>query len=159
MSRPVPLARRSRPHDLLAQDMQKILCVANGKSSNRMTNFGSAMVAQLLAILTGVLPAAAAELVMLEQPGCAWCARFNAEIAPAWPKTEEGRLAPLRRVDITQDWPEDLTGVSKERFTPTFILIDDGVEVGRLRGYVGNEFFWYRIGELLARLPAMKRQG
>jgi thioredoxin-related protein len=128
-------------------------------SSDRMKNFVSAIAAQALAILAAALPAAAAELVMLEQPGCVWCARFNAEIAPAWPKTEEGRLAPLRRVDITQDWPDDLAGVPKERFTPTFILMEGGAEIGRLRGYVGNEFFWYRIGELLAKLPAAKRQG
>lgn len=127
-------------------------------SSGRMKNFVSAIGAQLFAFLAGGVPATAAELVMLEQPGCVWCARFNSEIAPAWPKTEEGRLAPLRRVDITQDWPEDLSSVAKERFTPTFILMEDGEEIGRLRGYVGNEFFWYRIGELLAKLPT-KRQG
>jgi thioredoxin-related protein len=128
-------------------------------SSDRMKNFASAIAVQALAIFAGALPATAAELVMLEQPGCVWCARFNAEIASAWPKIEEGRLAPLRRVDITKDWPEDLADVAKERFTPTFILMEDGAEVGRLRGYVGNEFFWYRIGELLAKLPATKRQG
>lgn len=97
--------------------------------------------------------AQAAELLMLEQPGCVWCAQFNAQIAPAWPKTPEGRLAPLRRVDITRPWPSDLAGVAKERFTPTFVLMDDGREIGRIRGYVGDEFFWYRIGELLALLP------
>lgn len=96
----------------------------------------------------------AAELLMLEQPGCPWCARFDAEIAPVWPKTEEGRRAPLRRVDITEAWPDDLAGVPKERFTPTFILLDDGKEVGRLRGYAGDEFFWFLIGELLDKLPS-----
>jgi len=94
-----------------------------------------------------------AELLMLEQPGCVWCAQFDAEIAPAWPKTAQGRLAPLRRVDITRPWPSDLEGIAKERFTPTFVLMDGGREIGRIRGYVGNEFFWYRIGELLALLP------
>ncbi len=103
--------------------------------------------------LSGIAPVRAAELLMLEQPGCVWCARFDAEIAPAWPKTEEGKRAPLRRVDITQPWPDDLAGISKERFTPTFVLVNGGVEIGRLRGYVGDEFFWYRIGELLAMLP------
>lgn len=110
-----------------------------------------ALAGALIAVATP--RAVAAELLMLEQPGCVWCARFNAEIAPAWPKTEEGRLAPLRRVDITQPWPDDLAGVQKERFTPTFVLIEDGVELGRIRGYVGDEFFWYRIGELLSLLP------
>ena len=96
----------------------------------------------------------AAELLLLEQPGCPWCARFEAEIAPIWPKTAEGRRAPLRRVDITEAWPDDLAGVPKERFTPTFILLDNGMEVGRLRGYAGDEFFWYLIGELLDKLPS-----
>jgi hypothetical protein len=31
--------------------------------------------------------------------------------------------------------------------------MNDGVEIGRLRGYVGDEFFWFAIGELLAKLP------
>lgn len=89
---------------------------------------------------------------MLEQPGCGWCARFNAEIAPAWPQTEEGRKAPLRRVDITKEWPEDLAFVAKERFTPTFVLVDGGKEIGRIRGYPGDQFFWYLTGELLGKL-------
>lgn len=105
-----------------------------------------------LALLSPTV-AVAAELLMLEQPGCVWCARFNAEIAPAWPKTDEGRRASLRRVDITQPWPDDLADIARERFTPTFVLVNNGVELGRLRGYVGDEFFWYRIGELLDRLP------
>lgn len=93
------------------------------------------------------------ELVMLEQPGCPWCVRFNAQIASAWPKTAEGKRAPLRRVDITQPWPDDLKDIARERFTPTFILVDDGREIGRLRGYPGDEFFWFSIGELIAKLP------
>lgn len=112
-----------------------------------------------LALAVTLLPFApaglgAAELIMLEQPGCPWCARFNAEIAPAWSKTEEGQRAPLRRVDITEPWPEDLAGIPKERFTPTFILLESGREIGRLRGYAGDQFFWYLIGELIEQLPA-----
>lgn len=97
--------------------------------------------------------APAAELLVLERPGCSWCARFEAEIAPAWPKTREGRIAPLRRVDITLPWPAELDAIAIERFTPTFVLVDGGVEIGRLRGYPGDEFFWTSIGELLDKLP------
>lgn len=99
-------------------------------------------------------PSAAAELVMIERPGCVWCARFDAEIAPAYPKTEEGQRAPLRRVDITQTWPADLKGIASEHFTPSFILIEDGQEIGRIRGYPGSEFFWYLLGDILAKLDA-----
>ena len=107
----------------------------------------------LIAAMATTPVARAAELLMMTQPACPWCARFDAEIAPAWPNTEEGKRAPLRRVDITQPWPDDLKDVLKERFTPTFVLMDKGKEIGRLRGYPGDEFFWYRIGEMLDMLP------
>src|SRR5690606_23260376 len=79
----------------------------------------------ILAAVPAIMVSAAwaAEMVMLVQPGCPWCARFDAESAPAWPNTPEGRRAPLRRVDVTGPWPEDLAGVTPERFTPTFILM------------------------------------
>ena len=101
-----------------------------------------------------VLPglSGAAEMVMLVQPGCPWCARFDAEIAPAWPNTPQGERAPLRRVDITGPWPDDLAGITGERFTPTFILMEQGKEVARLRGYPGDQFFWYLVDDMLAKL-------
>lgn len=98
-------------------------------------------------------PLKAAELVMLEQPGCAWCEVWNEEIGVAYPKTDEGKIAPLRRVDITDPWPEDLEKVRKEPLTPTFILVEDGVEVARLRGYPGEHFFWPLLGKMLEKLP------
>jgi hypothetical protein len=90
---------------------------------------------------------------MLERPGCGWCLRWNREIAPVYPKTPEGRLAPLRRVDVTAPWPADLAGIPGDRYTPTFIVIDNGVEVARLRGYPGDNFFWPLLEEMLAKLP------
>ncbi|MEM9523172.1 MAG: hypothetical protein AAF982_04135 [Pseudomonadota bacterium] len=53
----------------------------------------------LLLILFASSPAAQ-ELIMFEERGCHWCGRWNAEIAPIYPQTEEGRAAPLHRVDI-----------------------------------------------------------
>jgi len=114
-----------------------------------------AAVTGLLWILLGAAStlATAAELVMLERPGCAWCSRWNDEIAPAYPKTPEGQAAPLRRVDVTKPWPDDLKGIAHDIFTPTFILVADGREVARLRGYPGDHFFWPLLGEMLAKLP------
>src|SRR6056297_2641050 len=89
--------------------------------------------------------ASAAELVMLEQQGCVYCKKWDAEIGVAYPKTEEGKLAALRRIDIHEPVPEDLKNIRIERFTPTFILVEDGAEVGRIRGYMGDEFFWFLL--------------
>src|SRR5690606_33685109 len=101
----------------------------------------------------------AAELLMLERPGCAWCPRWNQEIAPAYPATTEGRAAPLRRIDLTAPWPDDLAGIADDVYTPTFIVVENGVEIARLRGYPGEHFFWPLLGEMLEKLPATRAAG
>lgn len=88
-------------------------------------------------------------LVMVEQDGCVWCARWDAEIAPAWPKTEVGQDAPLRRVDL-HALPDDVAFDSRPRLTPTFVLVRDGAEIGRLEGYPGADFFWPVIESIVA---------
>ena len=88
-------------------------------------------------------------LVMVEEAGCMWCARWNADIAPEYPKTVEGKAAPLRRVDLHAPLPRDLTFKSTLRFTPTFVLMRDGTEVARLEGYPGEDFFWGLLGRML----------
>nr|WP_281968775.1 hypothetical protein [Roseovarius nanhaiticus] len=94
------------------------------------------------------LPGAAADLVMVEQAGCHWCAQWNEEIGPIYPKTEEAARAPLRRVDL-RDLPDDIAFTSPPVFTPTFVLVEDGQELGRIEGYAGDEFFWFVLGKLL----------
>jgi hypothetical protein len=89
---------------------------------------------------------------MFTQKGCPWCERFDREIAPAYDKTDEGRRAPLRRVDIGQSMPADLAFVRRERFTPVFVLVDRGVEFGRIRGYPGDTFFWGLLAGLIEKL-------
>jgi hypothetical protein len=97
-------------------------------------------------------PAQAAELIMFEQKGCVWCEKFNREVAPAYARTGEGQRAPLRRVDIGAPLPGDLAFVRRERFTPVFVLVDQGREFGRIRGYPGDTFFWGLLANMIERL-------
>ncbi len=89
-------------------------------------------------------------LLMAEEDGCYWCAKWNEEIAHIYPKTAEGRTAPLRRYDV-HDQPPDVTFVRRVHYTPTFILVEDAQEVGRIEGYPGQDFFWGLLGELFKR--------
>ncbi len=98
----------------------------------------------------------AAELLMFEDPGCVWCRRWHAEIGPSYPNTEEGRRAPLRRVHIRD---QDMAGVTlsaRVTGTPTFVVAEDGVEIGRIAGYPGPDFFYPMLGEILERLPPLQ---
>lgn len=110
-----------------------------------------ALIGAMFIALT-VLPARAAELVMFEQAGCVWCETFDREIASVYGKTDEGRRAPLRRVDIAGPLPQDLVFIGVEKLTPLFVLVDQGREVGRIRGYPGEDNFWGLLGALIKKL-------
>ena len=111
---------------------------------------GRVLTTALAAGVLFVLPMQAAELVMVEQANCEWCARWDEEIGPIYPKTNEGRFAPLRRVDL-RDMPEDLEIARRVNFTPTFLIVENDREVGRLEGYPGEDFFWPVIAQLLSK--------
>jgi hypothetical protein len=96
----------------------------------------------------------AAELVMFEQAGCVWCETFDREIAPIYPKTTEGQRAPLRRVNVDQSLPPDLSFIVIERITPLFVLVAHGREIGRIRGYPGEDHFWGLLGVLIKKLDS-----
>jgi len=104
-----------------------------------------------MALMAGA-PARAADLVMVEQAGCVYCARWDAEIAPIYPMTDEGKRAPLRRVNL-RDLPDDIVFKTRPVFTPTFVLVEDGHELARLEGYGGDEFFWFQIRQILDAHP------
>ncbi len=99
-----------------------------------------------------------AELIMLEEEGCPWCDLWREEIGDVYAKTREGKAAPLRQVDIHDALPEDLQFLVKGGYTPTFVLIQDGKEYGRIRGYPGESFFWGLLAILIERLPEVDKQ-
>ncbi|MCH2095167.1 MAG: hypothetical protein MK160_08635 [Rhodobacteraceae bacterium] len=108
---------------------------------------------RILIILAALMVApmtATAQTVMLmaEEPGCYWCALWDEEIGPIYDKTAEGRQAPLQRFDILSP-PPDVVFIRDVHFTPTFIVIQDGAEVGRIEGYPGDDFFWGLLGMIL----------
>lgn len=106
--------------------------------------------------LASVLTVAAAnsvfavELIMVDQKGCHYCEAWLDEIGPAYPKTAEGKFAPLKRRDISAGAPDGSEYARRVNFTPTFILIDDGAELARIEGYPGQDFFWPILTKLLS---------
>jgi hypothetical protein len=102
--------------------------------------------------LTSLGAAVAAELIVVESDDCPYCKRFHAEIGVAYPKTEEGKRAPLRLLDISQPMPEEYSNVKPASVTPTFILVENNREIDRMIGYPGDEYFWFLLGEMLEKL-------
>ena len=103
----------------------------------------------LVAMLWAPSLGAAAELVMFARAGCPYCERFDREIGLIYGRSHEGKIAPLRRVDIHQAIPSDLKFIAMEPLTPVFVLVDHGSEIGRIRGYPGEDNFWGLLAGLM----------
>jgi hypothetical protein len=121
--------------------------------------FSRSALAAAIFILSALTEAKPAELIVFEQAGCVWCETFDREIAPIYPKTDEGQRAPLRRVNIDRPLPSDLTFIEIERLAPVFVLVENGREIGRIRGYPGEDHFWGLLGALIKKLDAVGTGG
>jgi hypothetical protein len=102
----------------------------------------------VLCLLLSSVAGQAAELLMFEQPGCPWCRKWHAEVGPAYGKSAEGQIAPLRRLQLG-DRPTSVVLKQPVTVTPTFVLVEHGSEVGRITGYPGAEFFYGLLAPLL----------
>lgn len=87
-------------------------------------------------------------LIMIEDPGCPYCARWDREVGAAYLASAEGRFAPLTR---RRRGHADVVRFANVVYSPTFIVVHDGVEIGRIVGYPGADFFWGLLGQILAR--------
>lgn len=111
-----------------------------------------------LCILGGAAGAAgAAELLMFRRAGCPWCAQWDREIGPIYDKTEIGRRARLRMINLDRD-DHNIRTRRSVIYSPTFILVEAGQEIDRIEGYPGDAFFWGLLEELLKKLGNPDKQ-
>ncbi len=90
----------------------------------------------------------AAELIMVEQQGCYYCLEWKDQLGHIYPKTPEGKFAPLKTIDITE--VDKIKGLKSDViFTPTFVLMENDKELGRLEGYSSEDFFWELLEVIL----------
>lgn len=106
-----------------------------------------------LSLLLLATTAMAAELLVFEDPACGPCILFERQIGPIYPKTDEHRVAPLRRLPYGEPPEAPYAFVEAARVAPTFVLVDEGKELGRFEGYETDELFWMNLAHLMQQLP------
>jgi hypothetical protein len=94
------------------------------------------------------LRTAPAVLVMVHDPGCPYCARWEAEVGNSYTRSQEGKFAPL--VQRLRGDPE-ISHLKKIVYSPTFVMLAYGEEVGRIVGYQGSDLFWMQMDALAAK--------
>ena len=90
----------------------------------------------------------ATALIMIEDRGCRYCVRFDAEARPSYENSPEGRFAPLVRRPRSAP---DVRFLSEVVYSPTFILLVEGREIGRVVGYQGADLFWMEMAGLMRK--------
>jgi thioredoxin-related protein len=98
------------------------------------------------------IPAApvAMELVVLEAPGCIYCGLFRRDVLPSYEASGRAKEMPIRFVDINDAAADALGLDSPVDIVPTFVVLKNNHEVGRIPGYTGPEFFFHTINHLLS---------
>jgi hypothetical protein len=146
------LCMRTKEANFPALDIFSIDYISAAMPRRLIIRLGFLAFAILSAVVVLAATANAAELVMFRRDGCPWCAKWDREIGPIYPKTEFNSRAPLRQVNLDHD-PDPPIAHARIIYTPTFVLAEDGKEVGRIEGYPGDEFFWVRLENLLQQSP------
>jgi len=97
-------------------------------------------------------PAHAAELVMFDTDGCYHCLEWKRQVGRYYHKTIEGSAAPLTVLDIRGPRPAHLHNLRTPVAAPTFVLVENGRELGRIVGYDGEQRFWQMVEALFQGL-------
>ena len=96
----------------------------------------------------------AAELVYFGSSACSVCETWDQDVGVIYAKTEESKILPLRHQDVHDPKPDDIAFIKGVIYTPTFVAIENGREVGRIVGYMGDFFFWEQVDGLIKKLPS-----
>jgi thioredoxin-related protein len=99
------------------------------------------------------LPVSTMELVVMEAPGCTYCDIFRRDVLPSYQASERAKDMPIRFLDINDASPEELGLDSPVDIVPTFVVLKDHKEVGRIPGYMGPEYFFHSINHLISSAP------
>lgn len=112
----------------------------------------------LLAAVLWPVTLDAAELLVFRRDGCAWCQRWDREVGSSYGKTDEAGVLPLRYVNIDRPPASGIALVAPVRYTPTFVVVDNGREIGRITGYVNDDAFWGLLSTIVSKMETPRHE-
>ena len=113
------------------------------------------LIAGLLLIILTATPVQSAELLMFSSKTCGYCIAFLKEVWPEYVKSPKQNILPLKLVDFDGSIPYwftnalDSNKIDGIRATPTFVIFNNGEEIGRMEGYPGKESFLTNINRYI----------
>ena len=89
------------------------------------------------------------ELVFITSDHCPFCQAWERDVGYIYDSTPYAQHATLRRIDFTEisfllpKLNDAVVG------TPTFLIFENGVEIGRIEGYQSSEMFFWALSEYI----------
>jgi thioredoxin-related protein len=91
------------------------------------------------------------ELLVFEHRDCVYCRVFRSDTLPRYRESENASKAPIRFVSIEHTDTTNLKLSGAIQMVPTFVLMQDGREVGRIAGYWAPDNFFKMLSNLMLR--------
>ena len=88
-------------------------------------------------------------MLMITDKNCLYCKIWEKQIGKIYPKTDIAKKFPLQRIEVKNFINYKKYDLKKTNITPTFILIKNTKEEGRIEGYTNPEMFWWQVDEIM----------
>ena len=88
---------------------------------------------------------------MVTSDYCPFCQSWEREVGLVYDKSPYAANLPLTQVNIQSEMPKELAFKSPVVGTPTFLIIRDGQEIDRQRGYTDAQMFWWWLSDHVAK--------
>ncbi len=153
-------SERSRPARIFQNGhifvyIHNMITVRVAKSMKRVIALGAFV---WLAVASLPHVASATELLAVMRDNCPYCRAWEIQVGSIYNKTDESRVAPLHRIAIDELGRTHYIFNEPVRYTPTFVVMDRGVEIGRIVGYSDEAMFWGLLREILDRMEPRVRE-
>ena len=86
-------------------------------------------------------------LLMVTSDYCPFCQAWERDVGVVYDKSPYAPDLPLSRIDMGSAIPDGVVLDAPVVGTPTFIVLRDGREIDRQRGYDDAEMFWWWLSE------------
>lgn len=89
------------------------------------------------------------ELVFITSEYCPFCKAWERDVGQIYDSTPYALKARLRRVDLGDVDSALPAGAVKVFGTPTFLIVENNTEIGRIEGYQSSEMFFWALSEYI----------
>lgn len=93
------------------------------------------------------------EMIVIEAKNCIYCKLFRRDVLPGFRSSKHADEVSIRFLDINELEDKSLQLQHEVQIVPTFVVVSDNREIGRIPGYIGPTDFYYAIGRVIERAP------